>query len=308
MKPSHKTPAEAELALRKIESKLVDIHNTFSSIFPNSIKEEQFGKKILILARIRIKGSINTNNLEELFEQARITRKTNKRNYTEKLLQELKEQELIQTTEKENIIVLTNKGRYFLECLEEYTNKINNTELEYKIIKNSSYFEYAKIEITTDGIETNMKWTWKIKNKTEKEIEKINIGIAGTLSINNELNFKHSENIKRYEHTIDDFMRKRIDLHFKEPIKNNQNLEYWYSYDWNSIYKTGQTPWEFFISLRTYPAKQIIILFKLKKIKIKEETTTIDYNIIDKTKSTNTGEHAIMPLITRELESYNETK
>jgi len=41
---------------------------------------------------------------------------------------------------------------------------------------------------------------------------------------------------------------------------------------------------------------------------VKEETQTIDYNFIDKIKSTATGEHAIMPLITRELEAYNEAE
>lgn len=308
MKSSYKSPQEAELLQRKINTNLVDLHKVFSTLFPITVSEDNFGKRLTILMKARISRTIDRSKVDRIYDLIKIKRKTNKRQYVDSIFSDLLDQGLLEETDKPDLLTITNKGRALLSSLEHFIDLKEGTGVNYKITKGLSYFEYLRLEIETDGKKTHVRWNWKLVNQKKEPIEKINVGCGATVSLTNDLNFNHSKTIKRYNVTVDDTLKKRMDLIFKEPIKKGQSLEYWYEYDWDSMHKNGQGPWDFTLFLKKFPAREVIIIYKLnKEHKIKEETCQVDYNIMSDN-CLSLGEYVFLPTLIKEFDDHKELK
>lgn len=227
------------------------LHHLFGTLFPSSASIKT-GGRVKGLQFIAHHGPIDWNSQKDrLYEEFDVGSRQGLRN----TLEALEEERLI--TWNNGLIKATEEGHRTVEGLQEFVDQFSGEGRSNKGTSEftSPHYEHATAKVYTNGEDyADYLWTWTLSNKNGNEdIESIEYMCESGGSEIGELDITYSQIIDEHEITVDKPDTRYFRLHFAEPIKPDETVQYWYSYRLPSNLHPDWAPFRYSYHCRTYP-------------------------------------------------------
>lgn len=264
---------ESDIKHRELCNNANYLHRVFNQIFPSTpnLKEEELGGRLRIFSRIISSGEFDYLDHENVdyMKSCNIESRSGRKRFIDSLVN------LKMIEKKNDILIPTKNGEIIWNTLLNYNNIIKG---DFKIKNSISYYKYYFFRIETDGKDyCRILRNLCLENK-ENDVKSIVFAAGSDTPMYN--NFKllnHSDNISTYEVLDNNSHYKIFRIFFKEVVKKNEMIDFWFEYEWPGMFLNSWSTWDYSVSTDEFPTKFFCARFILNK----------DHNIIKNSFSLN---------------------
>ena len=237
------------------------LHRVLNQIFPSTpnLKDGELGGRLRIFSKIisSDKFDYSDQNNVDYIKSCNI----NSRSGRKRFIDSLEELKLIER--KGELLIPTKQGETIWNMLLNYNNIIKG---DIKLKSSTSYYRYYFYRIESDGKDfCSVLRNMCLVNMGE-DIQSLVYGAGSDTPMYNDFKLlNHSPNISTYEVLDNNSHFKIFKIFFKEPVKKNETIDFWFEYEWPGLFLNSWPVWDYSISTDEFPTKFFCARFVLNK-------------------------------------------